>query len=153
MRCGSAEMAATSRVLGTLHEFDLKGDNISTYLERLPLYFEANSVKDENKVTVLLTVIGVRAYEILRSLLALPLPRDTSFGELLGVLKQHHYPQPLVIAEQFQFYQRYQTAEESIADFVADLCHLSIKCEFKEFLDKALRDRFVCGECSEAAHH
>ena len=28
--------------------------------------------------------------------------------------------------------------------------HLSIKCEFKELLDQALHDRFVCSVCSEA---
>ena len=127
-------------------DYDPKGDNIITYLERLQLYFEANGVKDENKVAVLLTVIGARAYETLRSLLAPALALDTSFGELLGVLKQHYDPQPLVTVEQFRFYQRSQTANESIPDFVADLHYLSIKCEFKEFLDQ---DRFVCGVRSE----
>ena len=59
-------------------------------------------------------------------------------------------PQPLVIGERFRFYQRSQKSGESIADFVADLRRLSIKCEFGDFLDKALRDRFVCGVRNEA---
>lgn len=63
------------------------------------------------------------------------------------MLRRHFDPQPLVIAERFRFYQRSQKVEESIADFVADLRRLSIKCEF---LDQALRDRFVCGVRSEA---
>ena len=46
--------------------------------------------------------------------------------------------------------QIFQTADETISEFVADLRRLSIKCEFKEFLDQALRDRFVCGVRSEA---
>ena len=62
--------APPPRVLGRLHEFDPKADNISTYLERLQLYFEANQVEDDRKVSVLLTVIGAKAYETLRSLLA-----------------------------------------------------------------------------------
>ena len=90
-------MSATARVLGTLHEFDPKADNISTYLERLQLYFEANGVKEESKVAVLLTVIGARASDTLRNLLAPALPRDVSFDDLLGVLKQHYEPKPLVI--------------------------------------------------------
>ena len=45
----------------------------------------------------------------------------------------------LVIAERFRFYQRGQKLGESIAEFVADLRRLSIRCEFGEFLDQALR--------------
>ena len=78
------------------------------------------------------------------------LPREKSFVELLRVLKKHFDPQPLVIGERFHFYQRSQKTGESIADFVADLRRLSIKCEFGEFLDQALRDRFVCGVKSES---
>ena len=137
-------------VLGSLGEFDPKTDNISSYLERLQLYFEANSVGDEWKVAVLLTVIGAKTYETLRSLLAPVLPREKSFVELLRVLKKHFDPQPLVIGERFHFYQRSQKTGESIADFVADLRRLSIKCEFGEFLYQALRDRFVCGVKSES---
>ena len=124
-----------SRVLGRLEEFDPKSDNISTYLERLQLYFDANKVEDDRKVAVLLTVIGAKAYDTLRSLLAPTLPKDKGFSELMDALKRHFDPKPLVIAERFRFYQRSQKATESIADFVADLRRLSIKCEFGEFLE------------------
>ena len=39
---------------------------------------------------------------------------------------------------------------KSIADFVADLRRLSIRCEFGDFLDQALRDGFVCGGRNKA---
>ena len=68
-----------SRVLGRLEESDPKSDNISTYLERLQLYFDANRVEDDRKVAVLLTVIGAKAYDTLRSLLAPTLPKDKGF--------------------------------------------------------------------------
>ena len=111
----------------------------------MQLYFEANTVENDRKVAVLLTVVGARTYETLRSLLAPARPRDKSFDELLGVLKKHFDPKPLVIAECFRFYQRSQKSDESVADFVADLRRLCIKCEFGDFLNQALRDRFVCG--------
>jgi hypothetical protein len=79
---------------------------MSTYLERLELYFDANAVEASRKVAVLLTVIGVKAYDTLRSLLAPTLPRDKSFSELLATLKQHFDPKPLVIGERFHFYRR-----------------------------------------------
>ena len=48
-----------TRVLGTIGKFDSTVEHISTYLERLQLYFDANKVKDDCKVPVLLTVIGL----------------------------------------------------------------------------------------------
>ena len=145
--------AAPSRppqpVLGNLGEFDHRTGGIASYLERMQLYFEANSVADDRKVAVLLTVIGAKTYETLRSLFPPEAPRDKSFAQLVSVLQKHYNPKPLVIGERFRFYQRSQKAGESIADFVADLRRLSIKCEFGDFLDQALRDRFVCGVRSE----
>ena len=135
-----------SRVLGSLGEFDPKAEGISSYLERVQLYFEANSVE----VPVLLTVVGAKTYETPRSLLAPTRPREKSFIDLIEVLKRHVDPQPLVIGERCRFYQRSQKSCETIADFVADLCRLSLQCEFGDFLDQALRDRFVCGVKSEA---
>lgn len=41
-------------------------------------------------------------------------------------------------------------ADESVADYVAELRWLTIHCKFSTFLDNALRDRFVCGLKSEA---
>ena len=133
------------RVLGRLREFDPKVDNICTYLERLELYFKVNAVEADRQVLVLLTVIGAKAYDTLRSLFAPTLPRTKSFDELMPALKQHFDPKPLVIGERFHFYQRSQKADES---FLTALRKLSIRCEFGDFLDQALHDRFVCGVAS-----
>ena len=112
-------------------------------------YFEANAVEASRKVSVLLTVIGAKAYDTLRSLLPPILPRDKSFPELLAILKQHFDPKPLVIGEHFHFYKRSQKPTETVAEFLADLQKLSIRCEFGTFLDQALWDRFVCGVRNE----
>ena len=138
---------AALRVFGSLEEFDPTTDDISTYLERLQLYFAANKVEDDCKVPVLLTVIGAKAYSTLHSLLAPDSPADKSFNDILTTLKGHFDPKPLslIIGERFRFYQRSQMADENIAEFIADLRRRSINCEFGAFLDQALRDRFVCG--------
>ena len=99
---------------------------------------------------MLLTVIGIKTYETLRSLLAPERPRGKTYDQLVSVLQKHYDPKPLVIGERFRFYQRSQKAGESTAEFIADLRRLSIRCEFGDFLDQALRDRFVCGVRSEA---
>ena len=75
-----------SRVLGTIGEFDSRVDNITAYLERLQLYFEANEVKDDRKVAVLLTVIGARTYDTLRSILAPAAPREKTLDDLIIII-------------------------------------------------------------------
>ena len=55
-----------------------------------------------------------------------------------------------MIAERFKFYQRSQGSGESVSDFMASLRKLASRCKFETFLSEALRDRFVCGLCSEA---
>ena len=40
--------------------------------------------------------------------------------------------------------------DESIAEHVAELRKLTLNCDFKDYLDEALRDCFVCGLRSEA---
>ena len=144
------ETLIAPRVLGRLQEFDPRVNNMSTYLERLELYFEANAVEAARKVSVLLTVIGAQVYDTLRSLLAPVKPQEKSFIELITILKQHFDPKPLVIGERFRFYRRSQKVNETVAEFQADLRKLSIRCEFGTFLDQAIRDRFVCGVHSES---
>ena len=65
------------------------------------------------------------------------------------MLKDHYDPKPLVIAERFRFYKRNQSSTKTSADFLADLCRLTISCEFDTYLEQALRDRLVCGARNE----
>ena len=58
---------------------------------------------------------------------------------------QHFKPQPVVIAEQFKFYKQDQHLNETINEFIIELCKLTRSHDFGDFLDQALRDRFVCG--------
>ena len=88
-------------------------------------------------------------YKLLRNLLALAVPKDKSLEEVLEVLKAHYEPKPIAIAERFHFHRRHQLLGESIAKFIAKLRHLSLHCDFREYLEEALHDRFVCSLHSE----
>ena len=45
-------------VIGQLPEFDSEKDSVTVYVERVKLFIEANGIKDDRKVAVLLSVIG-----------------------------------------------------------------------------------------------
>ena len=53
-------------LLGSMDVFNPDVDDWSTYVERLESFFVANDVKDKKKVTALITVIGTKAYSLLR---------------------------------------------------------------------------------------
>ena len=109
-------------------------------------FFLANEIADEQKkITVFLTVIGTKTYTLLRNLVAPEKPATKTYTELVAALKGHLNPKPLVIAERFKFHCRYQKEEESIAQYIAELRKLAEHCDFKEYLQVAIRDRLDCG--------
>ena len=71
--------------------------------------------------------------------------KEVELTEITRVLKEHYNPAPLEIAESFHFGTRVRKEGESIADFIVALKKLSIHCKFGVYLNRALRDRFVCG--------
>ena len=79
-------------ILGTLTAFNPDVDSIKTYLERVDLYFTANSVVHAKKVPALLTAIGPSTYSLLSNLCAPDAPKDKSLEEITEILKQHFEP-------------------------------------------------------------
>ena len=71
-------------------------------------------------------------------------PAGKTVKTLSETLINHLKPQP-IIAERYLFYCRDQSENESITEHLADLRKLTLSCDFKDFLDQAFRDRFVCG--------
>ena len=58
---------------------------------------------------------------LLQNILALTLPKDKSFNEMVDALKKHSEPKVLVIAEQFKFHSQGQAVGESVAQNIAEL--------------------------------
>ena len=132
--------------LGCIEPFDGTKEDWSAYTERFDQFILANGVEEEKKiVATFLTIVGSKTYNLLRDLLAPEKPSSRKYEELIEVLAKHYDPKPLVIAERFHFHKRDQKENESIADYCAALKKASERCEFKAFLEEALRDRFVCG--------
>uniref|UniRef100_A0A673AII8 Uncharacterized protein n=1 Tax=Sphaeramia orbicularis TaxID=375764 RepID=A0A673AII8_9TELE len=59
-------------------------------------------------------------------------------------------PNPSVLVRRFLFHSHFRRPGQSVAQFAAELKHLSDQCGFGSALDDALRDRLVCGLEEEA---
>ena len=132
--------------IGHIEPFNKEIENWDSYAERFDHYLLANDVKDEKKiVSVFLTIMGSKTYELLRNLVAPGKPADLKYQELVEILGKHFNPAPLLIAERFHFHTRNQNEGEGVADYAAALKKYAERCKFDSFLEQALRDRFVCG--------
>ena len=147
---GAGTTAVYAGGVGKLEEFDPKSDSMAAYIEQAVLYLDANNVPESKRTSTFLCALGKSNFLVLRNLVAPDKLKDKTFDEITAVLLKHFEPKPLVISERFHFNRRQQGANESVADYVAELRRLTAHCEFGTFLDDALRDRFVCGLRSEA---
>ena len=93
----------------------------------------------------MLSDIGPKTYATLKNLIAPRLPAECDLKTLKEHLVQHFKPQPVIVAERFQFHKRDQHPDETINEFMIELWKLAHSCDFGDFLDQTLRNRFVCG--------
>ena len=82
---------------------------------------KANKVEDEQKVHLLLALIGAPTYKLLTNLVAPKEPGEFTYKQVLDKLAAHFKPKPIVIAEHFRFYKRSQQKGEKMADYLAEL--------------------------------
>uniref|UniRef100_A0A3P9DS45 Retrotransposon gag domain-containing protein n=1 Tax=Maylandia zebra TaxID=106582 RepID=A0A3P9DS45_9CICH len=131
-------------------EYNESREDFESYLERLEQWMLANDVSDEKKVCTFLSVIGADTYRLLKNLVSPRVPSTMGYAALTGALSAHYKPTPVVIAERFRFQKRNQKEGEAVSDYVVALRQLSATCDFGQYLDEALRDRFVSGLRSDA---
>ena len=139
-----------SFAFGEIGEFDTTQEHWENYHERLEFFFVTNGitstdVDETKKRAIFLCVIGSKAYAIVRNLTAPVKPVDVSYAELIRTVKNHFQPPPSPIIMRFKFNTRFRKSDESVAEYVAQLCQLSEHCEFGDSLSDMLRDRFVVG--------
>ena len=124
--------------IGNIHEFDPSTETVSTYLEQVQAFLDANAIAEDKHVSDFLSVIGSKTYWLLRNLLAPSALREQTFKTLTDSLKSHFEPKPIVIAERFHFYRRLQGPGESIAAYLAELKWLAYHCQFEGHLEESL---------------
>ena len=72
-------------------------------------------------------------------------PTESSYADIVKLLKEHYNPNQGVAVKRYKFNTRARLPGESVATYVAELRHLAIDCEFSDALNDMRRDRLVCG--------
>ena len=153
--------------IGRVGEFSKDAETFTAYVERMEMFFTANNVVEtpgsenvtanqrivQQRKAIFLTEVGAEVYSVLSNLLSPAKPKDSTLENIIRRLKDHYDPAPLEITESFHFGMRNQNPGESINDYIVALKKLSIHCNYGEFLNRALRDRFVCGLNSAKIHN
>ncbi|KAK3701988.1 hypothetical protein RRG08_017878 [Elysia crispata] len=70
--------------------YDSNVETFQNYAERLEQYFIANDVAEEKRAATLLSCIGAKTYQLLRSLTSPDLPSTKSYDELKAKPKKVH---------------------------------------------------------------
>jgi len=116
--------------------------NTSTSLSEVnKSYRTSRSYASDGKktVSVFLTIMGSKTYELFRNLVAPQKPSEYKYEELVEVLNQHFSPAPLVIAERFHFHKlRYSEWAAPIVPVVKPDKSIRVCGDYKVTINSAL---------------
>ena len=101
-------------------------------------------------MAIFLSIVGAQVYALVQNLVSPKKPKQCKYDEIVAPLKNHYKPKVIVVYERFKFYNRSQSANASIADFVAELKSCVHTCQFGSSLKELLRNRLTCGIRNEA---
>src|SRR5258705_5515792 len=118
------------------------GESWAEYVERLSFYFIASSTKENQKLAVLLSVVGAETFRTIRSVTAPTKLDSLSYSDVVLRMGAHFNPSPSHIAQRCRFHRRLQIQGESITTYITQLRKLSEHCKFTD-LDDRLRDQLV----------
>nr|XP_019559166.2 uncharacterized protein LOC109427935 [Aedes albopictus] len=145
---GEESASVGAKLIGSLDNFVPSAD-FDDYMERAENFFELNGITDGTfKRKLIVHYIGLPALRKLNQLLYPKTHKDVTYEVVVTKLKAYFSPKRNRIAQSVDFFKRNQQDFEKVADFAVELQALSKHCEFGDFLDKALRDKFIAGIAS-----
>ena len=91
------------------------------------------------KGPTLITLLGAKSYVVLKTALYPDSPVSKPYDDLIKTLKSKYRPASSIIVERYKFWNLKQSAERSVADYVAAIKDQAALCKFNNFLQEALR--------------
>jgi hypothetical protein len=132
-------------MIGIMEPFML-GEDFEAYMERFDNFLSMNFVEDDKyKIQLLINYIGPAASTKISKACKPKKPQEFLYAQIISKCKMIFTGERLSITEHYKFNMRVQHAGESASDFSIELQALAEHCQFGDFLDTALRDRFVVG--------
>ncbi|UYV63694.1 K02A2.6-like, partial [Cordylochernes scorpioides] len=104
-----------------------------------------SKTKEDFKTPFLISSIGPKYFGILRNLVFPEEVDQVPFDELCKILLKHFKPKINIIYERFVFQKMDQKSGEAISKYIIRLKEQAQRCNFGDFLQESLRDRFVAG--------
>ncbi|KAG8172224.1 hypothetical protein JTE90_027472, partial [Oedothorax gibbosus] len=134
---------------GKISEFHPESDDAATYVMRLKHFMVANKIEDNNKLSVLITVLGSKVINTLVDLVTPDELDSKTYDQIIELFLNQYKPEKLTVVERNIFNTRRQKQFESVQEYIIELKHLASTCKFGTFLNEALRDRLVSGVLDE----
>lgn len=124
------------------------GENWECFEQQLECLIQLNDVKEEKKVSLLLTKITPQVLEILNCLCTPKKAIACSYTELCEKLREKYIPKNLSAIERATFRNRNQLPTETIEEYVLELRKQGRKCDFKD-LDDQIKEKLMDGVYSK----
>ncbi|UYV81377.1 hypothetical protein LAZ67_20000992 [Cordylochernes scorpioides] len=130
---------------GMFEKFDENLENVENYIYRLKQFMLISKTKVDFKTPFLISSIGPKYFGILRNLVFPEEVDQVPFDKLCMILLKHFNPKTNIIYERFIFQKMDQKSGETISKYMIRLKEQAQRCNFGDFLQESLRDRFVAG--------
>ncbi|UYV71900.1 hypothetical protein LAZ67_9000991, partial [Cordylochernes scorpioides] len=130
---------------GMFERFDENLENVENYIYRLKQFMLISKTKEDFKTPFLISCIGPKYFGILRNLVFPEEVDQVPFDKLCKILLKHFNPKTNIIYERFVFQKMDQKSGETISKYIIRLKEQAQRCNFGDFLQESLRDRFVAG--------
>lgn len=128
-------------IIGAIESFAVGVDDFETYLERMEQLISLNQINDDKmKAAFFISCAGGDIYKLFKSIVAPEKTTSFTYEQMTSKLMINLKPQNIIVAERYKFWKREQKDSETIGEFIVELHSLAQSCNFKTFLNEALRD-------------
>ena len=83
-------------IIGSIGPY-VESEDFETYVDRIEMFFDANSVVNAKKVPTFLSLIGPQINDLLQNLVSPTMPKDCTYNDLVKALKTHYKQKVITI--------------------------------------------------------